>query len=210
MNIETNTSPLCPSSLVAQPENIAAGEGAPLARAAYLLKHGVFRLNTRRFGNVAEMMVQKLTNHARSKSIFHDLFDEKFKRRIEVKFSTVRKANKHAVATESLFEALEEGLADDRHMNFHTWKGESWICNIQQVKPAEFDTLYYGLFFADTVLIFHATSDQIEKLPGYSSKQHKGNTGEGQFKLRPKTLHYHMENHLAMQLSYEELAALLM
>lgn len=81
---------------------------------------------------------------------------------------------------------------------------EYW-CNIQQVKPNEFDYLYYGIFFTDKILIFKIKSENIEKIPAYSNKQHRGNIGEGQFPLNQKTLKWHIENNFEQELSYNKL-----
>lgn len=64
---------------------------------------------------------------------------------------------------------------------------------------------FYGLFFQDRIAIFRATSHEVWLLPHYSNKQHRGNTGEGQFHLNEKTIQYHLDNHLYRWLSYEEL-----
>ena len=55
------------------------------------LREGIFALRTRRVGSVAECMVKRLRKYGKAKSIFHDLFDEQTRQRIEVKFSTVGK-----------------------------------------------------------------------------------------------------------------------
>ena len=39
------------------------------------LKQGIFLLNTRRFGKVAEVMIKLIKSLDKSKNIFHDLFD---------------------------------------------------------------------------------------------------------------------------------------
>jgi hypothetical protein len=54
-------------------------------------RDGIFALRTRRFGSVAECMVKRLRKYGKAKSLFHDLFDEEKKQRVEVKFSTVLK-----------------------------------------------------------------------------------------------------------------------
>lgn len=181
-----------------------------MQHAAYLLRHAAFKLNTRRFGSLAEEMIKKLTRHEKSRSRFHDLYDHVGGRRIEIKFSTVMRKSTHLVGGPSIFQALEESLEDNRKIAFDDRASCTWQSNIQQVKCTEFESLYYGLFFADSVLIFHANTEQVKAMPNYSDSQHKGNKGEGQFHLNPKTFDYHFEHHLAMQLSYPELAELML
>ena len=48
-------------------------------------------------------------------------------------------------------------------------------------------------------------ADEVKKSPGYSNKQHRNNEGEGQFHINNKTINYHIENHLEMVLTYDEL-----
>jgi hypothetical protein len=77
------------------------------------------------------------------------------------------------------------------------------------VKRAEFDILYYGLFFADCVVIFRINSDQIGSQIYYSDKQHKGNVGEGQFHINQDTLQIHLDRYLYQKLTYDKLLKLL-
>jgi hypothetical protein len=180
------------------------------ASAVSLLQQGVFKMNTRRFGTLAEIMVKRMTGNEKARSIFHDLYDPATEHRVEVKFSTVRKRSQHKVTVETLFDALAEDLFDSRDVNFASWQSSDFDSKIQQVKCAEFETLYYGLFFADTVLIFRARTHDVSAMPHYSGRQHKGNVGEGQFPLNPYTLDYHLQHHLHAQLSYADLVELLM
>lgn len=94
------------------------------------------------------------------------------------------------------------------------WKQHKFDCNIQQVRRAEFDVLYYGLFFSDCVKIFRIERQDInENSKGgrifYSDLQHKGNIGEGQFHVNSKTLQVHLDHYLYRTLSYDELYKLL-
>ena len=150
-------------------------------------RDGIFSLHTRRFGTIAELMIEALYNFDRSHNQFHDRFDEVGKKRIEIKFSTVMKANssvitKHNAIAQCLTANLENRALNSTEMNLYDFD-----CNIQQVKRFEFDVLYY-----------------LSCL-GYSDKQHKGNTGEGQFHLNPSTINYHLQNHFVQWLTYEEL-----
>lgn len=173
------------------------------------LREGIFSLNTRRFGTVAEVMVKRMASLGKAKSIFHDLYDETAKRRVEVKFSTVRKKSARAITEENVLGCIEDELAENRQVNFGSWKDSEFDCNIQQVKRSEFDILYYGLFFHDAILVFRIESGEIGSEIGYSDKQHKGNEGEGQFHISEKTLPVHLKKRLVKKLSYEELLGLL-
>jgi hypothetical protein len=174
-----------------------------------ILKEGIFNLNTRRFGTVAELMVRRLCKLGRSKNQFHDLYDDIENERVEVKFSTVRRKNTRTITEESVLKCIEDELSTTRQVNFSEWKDSEFDCNIQQVKRNEFEILYYGLFFSDLVVIFRILSNQIGPEIYYSDKQHKGNEGEGQFHLNEKTLQIHLDKYLYQTLTYETLYSLL-
>jgi hypothetical protein len=171
-------------------------------------------MNTRRFGKVAEMIVKNLTGTYFSEQIHHDLstnVDTKVNTntRIEVKFSRVEKTHKRTVEDNNVLDVIENEGLSVRLFPFGEWEGNSFDCNIQQIKKDQFDVLFYGLMFADRVVIFMATPDQIGKDMRYSNKQHKGNEGEGQFHINPNSLQYHLDNHHFVTLSYADLIKLL-
>jgi hypothetical protein len=177
-------------------------------------RDGIFALRTRRFGSVAECMVKRLRKYSKAKSVFHDLFDDARKHKIEVKFSVVQKKAETTVTEETVLRCIEEAVAENRMVAFSEWSQHRFDCNIQQVKRAEFDVLYYGLFFSDCVQIFRLESQEIKENAqggriGYSDRQHKGNIGEGQFHINARTLQIHLDHYLYKTLSYDELYGLL-
>lgn len=173
------------------------------------LKSGIFLLNTRRFGKVAEVMIKLIKQLDKSKNIFHDLFDETLKQRVEVKFSTVRQSLT-PITERNVLESIAAEASANRAVKFAQWAQHDFWCNIQQVKKTEFEVLYYGLFFDDCIKIFRITPDRIDATIGYNNKQHKGNVGEGQFHINPGTLQTHLDNHLVQTLTYQELLTLLL
>jgi len=174
-----------------------------------LLRDGIFALYTRRFGSVAEFMIKRLVKCGRARNQFHDLYDDAAKRRIEVKFSVVRRKSETAISEETVLRCIEEASAEQRMVAFAEWQSVQFDCNIQQIKRAEFDVLYYGLFFADCVKIFRIVSGEIGSEVYYSDRQHKGNVGEGQFHINQDTLGIHLARYLWKTLSYDELYELL-
>src|SRR5437867_9799497 len=157
------------------------------------LRDGIFALRTRRFGSVAECMIKRLLKYSKARSLFHDLYDDARKHRIEVKFSVVQKACETTVTEETVLRCIKEATAAERMVAFTEWSQNEFDCNIQQVKRAEFDVLYYGLFFSDCIKIFRIESKDIKENDKggriyYSDFQHKGNVGEGQFHISHKTL----------------------
>ena len=155
------------------------------------LREGIFCLNTRRFGTVAELIIKRLVRLGKGRSLFHDLYDDVAEKRVEVKFSRVLKRANIPISEETLLQGITAATSEQRMIPFSEWREPSFDCNIQQVKRAEFDVLYYGLFFADCVLIFHITSAEIGPQIYYSDRQHKGNIGEGQFHINQDTLQVH-------------------
>ena len=172
-------------------------------------RDGIFALRTRRFGTVAEIMIEALYNFTKSHNQFHDRYDEVGRQRIEIKFSTVMKANKAVINRHNVIDQCKKANLGNRALNSNDRYDYDFDCNIQQVKRLEFDVLYYGLFFADRIAIFKMRSDEILSCLGYSDKQHKGNKGEGQFHLNRNSIDYHMQHHFVQWLTYEELYHLL-
>lgn len=176
-------------------------------------QNGIFKLRTRRFGTVAELLVQKLLSANKSRTIFHDLFDEANDHRIEVKFSTVNRVCDLTITPDTLLDCISTA-SEDRSVPYAEWERYRFGCNIQQIKRTEFDFLYYGLFFSDQIVIFRIPADQILTTKeiskyggvniGYSDKQHKGNIGEGQFFITNKTLPLHLEHYLYRSITYEQ------
>jgi hypothetical protein len=173
------------------------------------LREGIFFLNTRRFGKVAELMVQKLVKLGKGRSLFHDLYDDVASKRVEVKFSRVLKRSETLITESTLLRCIEEAASEQRMVSLAGWGDTEFDCNIQQIKRHEFDVLYYGLFFSDCVVIFHIAGDQIGPQIHYSDKQHKGNVGEGQFHINRDNLRFHLDTYLYRTLSYDKLLELL-
>ena len=168
-------------------------------------RDGIFALRTRRFGTVAELMIEALYGFTESHNQFHDRYDEAGRKRIEIKFSTVMKANEAAINRSNVIDQCRKANPGNRALSSAEMHEHDFDCNIQQVKRMEFDVLYYGLFFADRIAIFRMDADEIPSCIGYSDKQHKGNKGEGQFHLNRRSIDHHMENHFIRWLAYEEL-----
>ena len=173
------------------------------------LREGIFALRTRRFGTVAELMIKRLIKLGKARNQFHDLYDDAQNHRIEVKFSCVMKKAETPVMADTVLQCIAEAAAANRLVSFAKWSNFAFDCNIQQIKRAEFDVLYYGLFFSDCIQIFRIESSQISSEIGYSDKQHKGNIGEGQFHIKQDCLQIHLAKYHYKKLTYDELLALL-
>lgn len=169
------------------------------------LRDGIFALRTRRFGTVAELLIKRLLKLDKGRSIFHDLYDDNAKLRIEVKFSAVSKSSEVVITEETVLQCIEDAIASNRMVQYSNWQECSFDSNIQQIKRDQFDVLYYGLFFADKIMIFRIKSDEIEAAGiGYSDRQHKGNLGEGQFHINNRTFDIHLKKFLVNELTYDE------
>lgn len=169
------------------------------------LRDGLFELQTRRFGRVGELVVQSMARLGQAQNRFHDLFDDVGNQRVEVKFSRVLSSHSTPLEPGSILEAISGARVSERAVAFADAHTEPWDCNIQQVKCAEFDVLYYALLFADRLVCFRVASGDVRTLPGYSDFQHRGNEGEGQFHLQPANLPVHLEQHHYVTLTYGEL-----
>lgn len=168
-------------------------------------KEGIFNLRTRRFGTVAEIMISKLINLSGSRNLAYDLHDVDNDDRIEVKFSTVMKANESVINEDNVIDQCKKASLSNRMMKSTEVETNKFDCNIQQIKRVEFDHLFYGLFFYDKIAIFKMSTDDILNCFGYSDFQHRGNEGEGQFHINNLSYSFHMENHFERWVTYEEL-----
>ncbi|MED9963001.1 MAG: hypothetical protein U0J38_07560 [Bacteroidales bacterium] len=169
-------------------------------------RDGIFALRTRRFGNVAELMIQKLFKLTDSKRLEFDKYDSKTNNKIEVKFSTVMKKNQATIKSDNLIEECLNANVANRAIELKDIDKYNFDCNIQQIKIVEFDILYYGLFFADKILIFKINSTQIKHANiGYSDKQHRNNKGEGQFHITNENFKYHYDNFFVKEITYKKL-----
>lgn len=156
---------------------------------------GLCNLNTRRRGKVFEIATSKQLGFTVSKSVYHDLLHKK--NRIEVKSSVVMKKHKSSLNEDNVLQCIKEAAQQEcRMIPFSNRTAHAWDCNIEQVKPTEFDTLYYWLAFSDAFLLFRIDSKSVSEVAGYCDKQHKGGSGEGQFHITNKNIDYHIANYL--------------
>lgn len=169
---------------------------------------GIFAMNTRRFGTVAEIMVRKLLKAKNSDNNAYDLTLDN--QRIEVKFSRALKKNTETITESNVLEQIKLAPNENRAILDKDKFNTPFDCNIQQVKPHEFDVLYYGVFFNDLIYVFKLNSKDISNLNvGYNPTQHRGNFGEGQFHIKNTNINYHIDNLLYAKLSYEQLSQIL-
>ncbi len=172
-------------------------------------RDGIFSLRTRRFWDVAEIMIKKKFNLEWSNKNSHDLIDSKNNDKVEVKFSTALKSHKETINEENVITEILEARNEERMFKQKDWKEYEFDCNIQQVKKKEFDWLYYGIFFSDKVEIFYIKKHNINGSISYSNKQHRWNIWEWQFHVNKTTYENHKENFFIESITYEELLTLL-
>ena len=170
-------------------------------------RDGIFALNTRRFGSVAEIMIKKLFILEPSENNTYDLYDASKELRVEVKFSRATKNNNEIIQDANVIEqCLQASDLRNRSLTSNEVHLFNFDSNIQQVKTRYFDFLYYGLFFIDCIEIYGVTSEIVHtSLPGYSDRQHAGNLGEGQFHINNNSIDFHRQNCLIKVLTYKEL-----
>ena len=172
------------------------------------LVSSICNLNTRKFGDVGEILMSKIVKGLEKSD---DLsYDKKFKnKKGEVKVSSAF-TRASPITEENICEVLMQDnsvrLIEDKNK-----LEEKWDCNIQQVKPKCFDILWYGIFLKDAIYIFEIPSKTIieDSSIQYSDKQHRGNTGEGQFHLKNTNIQYHIDNYLYAKIDYNGLWKLL-
>ena len=181
-----------------------------MAQDIKIFKEGIFALNTRRFGTVAEIMIKKLYQFQWSGTRSFDLYDPVKDARIEVKFSRAAQEHSDTIREENIIDqCMLDAYLENRSLNADDTNLYHFDSNIQQIKCRNFDYLFYGLFFMDCVEIYGVCSSDIYGIPGYSDHQHAGNKGEGQFHLNNSTIEYHRNNYFQKSLTYPELFELL-
>lgn len=169
-------------------------------------KNGIFSLNTRRFGSVAEVMIEKLYKLSASHNISFDRLNPQTNEKVEIKFSRVLKANDNKINGTNIITECINANFSHRILRKSDISHEKFDCNIQQIKRKNFDVLYYGLFFIDVIQIFRVKSINIENLcPAYSNFQHAGNIGEGQFHINNETYPVHISNNFIEEIDYNYL-----
>lgn len=167
---------------------------------------GIFSLNTRRFGTVAELMIKELFGFEKSDSKLYDLYDSHHNLRIEVKFSRAMQEYNDTIREENVIvQCLESAILENRSFGIDETSTFRFDSNIQQIKRDQFDVLFYGLFYIDCIEIYTVNVDEIDSIPGYSDYQHYGNKGEGQFHINNSSIDYHRRNYSNRILTYSQL-----
>lgn len=163
-------------------------------------KSGIFSLGTN-FGELAQLMIKELEKFTPADGKYFDLLDSN-NQKIEVKFSRAKKKLK-PLKKSNIVELCLNSASNSRVLTEADVTKITFDCNIQQIKPSEFDVLYYGIFFKDKIVIFKVQSKDVPNIPGYSI-QHKGGT-EYQFHINKSNYAIHKKKHFYKKLSYSKL-----
>lgn len=163
-------------------------------------KNGLFILGTN-FGELAQLMIQELEGFSPANGKYFDLLD-KNNEKIEVKFSRAKK-KLPVLCKSNAIELCTKTASNSIILTEDDATKEAFDCNIQQIKYSEFNTLYYGIFFKDKIVIFKVKNNVVPNIPGYS-KQHSGGI-EYQFHINKSNYAYHKEHHFYKELSYSKL-----
>lgn len=167
---------------------------------------GIFSLNTRRFGTVAELMIKQLFGFDKSNSKLYDLYDSYHNLRIEIKFSRAMQEYDDPICEENVItQCMESAILENRSFSIGETSRIRFDSNIQQIKREQFDVLFYGLFYTDCIEIYKVDVNEIERIPRYSNYQHYGNKGEGQFHINNNSIDYHRQKYLNRTLTYSQL-----
>ncbi|MGT2866540.1 hypothetical protein [Streptococcus fryi] len=124
---------------------------------------GIFNLETIRFGRLPEIMLSKLYTYNFSGVKEYDLIDVATQKKIEVKFSCVRKKEIEPITPENILETCLKSADGNEDRKVHSSDLQEFDCNIQQIKPDQFDVLYYGLFFSEKIYIFKVDCEWIKE-----------------------------------------------
>jgi hypothetical protein len=145
----------------------------------------------------------------------HDAID-KHGKRIEIKTSKVLKTRDNRVGSRSLlnrvlFEAESTPLS--RYFDSEHRYVTDYDANIQNVKRDHFDYLIYALLFKDTIMIFQANTEEIQKgkFSNWSDKhgRYDQEGKSGQFPISKTNIKWHEDRFLQCVLPYREVASIL-
>lgn len=169
-----------------------------------VFRRGLFNLRTRRFEIAADFLIKRLFDTAEDSSQNHDTYTNEKNLRIEVKFSTVNSSRDEPITLQNIIMSIEKA-GSERSVPYSHWNDYKFDCYIQQVKPAEFDVLYYGLFFSDQIVIFRieASDVPLDRTIFFKNKRYKGSVGGGQFHLNNGTMQHHLQTYLHKIMSYQ-------
>lgn len=169
------------------------------------VRRGLFSLHTARIGKIGEIFIRALKGYGDPQSKHHDLFDITNDERVEVKCSKVLEGDQGPITQSSAIQQCIDNDPESRPIPYNDREDREWLCNIQQIKRAEFEKLYYILFFKDKICIFCIRSEEIADANiNYSDRQHKGNEGEGQFHITHRNIKLHLDNYLDNEYTYEQ------
>jgi hypothetical protein len=171
-----------------------------------VFRDAVCRLPTRRFGILSECLCRRLLGAPRSTSSAYDLGGPD--RRIECKFSVARHRSPRFESDDLLASVARFAAEGDRLLAFDQWSSADFACNIQCIKPSEFDLLYYGIFFSDLIAVFSAESGLIGTpcLPAHPQAHHSTHL---QFHLNRFNLSWHLRERLHATITWVEVVRLL-
>lgn len=169
-------------------------------------KNGIVSLSNKHFGQFNEFMLKRLFGLRYSDSIYYDLLDGQ--QRIEVKFSRAYDKQTAVFNEETAYSFIQNQRGKSLIFLHDALNNSNFLCNFQHVKETEFDLLFYGIYFADRVLVFLLTKEDLNDPNLCFGRQSLGNSVERQFRIDSKSLPYHLENYLLLTLSYPDLHSL--
>ena len=168
-------------------------------------RRGLFSLHTTRIGKIGEIFIRALKDYGDPHSKHHDLYDNTNDEKVEVKCSKVLEGDQELITQSNAIQQCIDNDPESRPIPYKDRGNREWLCNIQQIKRAEFEKLYYILFFKDKICIFCIRSGEIAEADiNYSDRQHKGNEGEGQFHITHRNIKHHIDNYLDDEYTYEQ------
>ena len=171
--------------------------------------NGIFNLQTRRFGTLAEIIIRKKYGFKESGRKEFDAID-KDGQEVEIKFARVVEKRKNTITEKNVIEEVTNEISIYERAIPSTNVKASFDVNIEQVKPENFKYLIYGLFFKDCVKIYSIKPSELSSV-SYNDKQHpaEGNQiEEGQFHIKNTNILNH-KDYLKDVLAYEEIYELL-
>jgi len=162
----------------------------------------IVAMSPKKIGTFLEDILQYHFNIEDNGNVNSENDGKKDGKNIEIKCSRVIYDNigEHEDKYEYLINSKKTLLSIDKLLT-----DKKYDCNMQQVKPGYFDEIYYTILTQEGFIVFKMTSDQVltDKNITYSDKQHRGNTGEGQFHLKKSNIEYHINTYMIDTISWK-------
>lgn len=113
------------------------------------------------------------------------------------------------ITVADLLNAILNETPKERMFKSQEWKTIPFECRVKCKSKKENSTLYYGIFYSDSIFIFKLNPNINNKKVKHVVSERTGIENDVRFHLNNSTYQFHLDNFLEKKLSYKELTAIL-